>query len=81
VTALSSTTINDLEDLRTATQKFFDEQKLTARQVVTVKTQRLPARIIAFQYYGSSELGENIAKLNNTINVSDLEGDIEVLTI
>lgn len=80
MTALSSTTINRLEDLRTVTQKFFDEQELTVQQVVSVFTQELPASIIAFQYYGSSQLGSSIAELNQTINVSNVSGDIEIFT-
>ena len=80
MTALTSTTINSLEDLRAVTQQFFDDQKVTAKQIITVQTQELPARIIAFQYYGSSEIGSNIAALNGEINVSNLKGNIDILT-
>ncbi len=80
MTALTNTTINSLEDLRAVTQQFFDDQKVTAKQIISVQTQELPARIIAFQYYGSSELGSNIAQLNTDINVSNLQGNIDILT-
>lgn len=80
MTALSSITINSLQDLRAVTQRFFDDQKVSAKQIINVQTQELPARIIAFQYYGSSELGSNIAQLNNEINVSNLAGNIDILT-
>ena len=78
--SVSATTIGLLEDQRTFTQQFFNEQKLDAQQVITVSTQILPARVIAFQYYGKSEDGSRIALLNDEINVSFLEGDIEIFT-
>lgn len=80
MTALTNETINSLEDLRAISQQFFDDQKVTAKQIISIQTQELPARIIAFQYYGSSELGSNIAKLNDDINVSNLAGNIDILT-
>ena len=79
MTALTSTTINSLEDLRAVSQAFFDDQKVTAKQIINVQTQELPARIIAFQYYGNSEIGANIAALNSEINVSYLVGNIDIL--
>ncbi len=78
--ALTNTTINSLEDLRAITQQFFDDQKVTAKQIITVQTPQLPARIIAYQYYGSSETGSNIAALNGEINVSNLNGSIDIFT-
>lgn len=80
MSSLSSETIGELEDLRTTTQGLFNDQKLSAKQIINVQTQELPARVIAFQYYGSSDLGANIAELNNDINVSNLKGNIDILT-
>lgn len=81
MSGLSEVTINDLEDLRVASQKFFDDQKVSAKQIISVQTPELPARVIAYQYYGSSELGANIASLNNEINVSNLNGIIDIFTV
>lgn len=81
MSGLSQTTLNDLQDLRVTVQQFFDTEKLNAKQIISVQTQELPARIIAFQYYGNSELGSNIAELNNEINVSNLKGNIDILTV
>lgn len=80
MSSLSSTTIDDLEDLRTITQGLFDEQKLSAKRILNVNTQRLPARIISYQYYGDSTIGEDIGKLNQEINISSMSGDIDILT-
>ncbi len=78
--SISSTSINELEDQRTVTQQFFDDQKLDAEQIITINTQTLPARVIAYQYYGESISGSRIAALNDEINVSFLSGDIEIFT-
>ena len=78
--SISSTSIGLLEDQRKVTQQFFNDQKLDAQQVITVNTQILPARVIAYQYYGKSTDGARIAILNDEINVSFLEGDVEIFT-
>lgn len=81
MTGLSQVTMSDLEDLRVTAQKFFDEQKVSAKQIISVQTPELPARLISYQYYGSSDLGANIANLNNEINVSNLDGVIDIFTV
>lgn len=69
-----------LDDIRATTQAFFDEQKITARRIITVTTNRTPVRLLSYQYYGDSTLGAEISKLNKDINVSYFDGDVEVLT-
>ena len=78
--SISSKSIGLLEDQRTVAQEFFNQQKLNTQQIITVDTQLLPARVIAYQYYGSSELGPDIAVLNDEINVSYMSGNIEIFT-
>lgn len=73
-------TLDSITETRIEVQQFFDEQQLSASQVVDVKTVTLPARVIAYQYYGSSQLGFNIAELNEDANVSFIEGNIQVFT-
>ena len=77
---LSEDAKSTITDLRTETQKFFDAQRVSIRQIITVETNIIPARVLAFQYYGSSELGADIAGLNNDPNVSFLEGSTRILT-
>lgn len=81
MSGLSQVTMNDFEELRVASQTFFDEQKVSAKQIISVQTPELPARLISYQYYGSSDLGANIANLNNEINVSNLDGVIDIFTV
>lgn len=75
---LTTTALNKLADTRTITQRFFDDAKLNIRQVIEVKTVSIPARLLAYQYYGSSNLGSDIANLNQDMNVSSLEGSVKV---
>lgn len=79
--SISALSIDILEDQRTVTQQFFDDQKLDIEQIITVNTQLLPARVIAYQYYGDSEPGQRIALLNNEINSSFLSGDIQIFSV
>lgn len=69
-----------LTELRTITQGFFDEQKLTANQVIIVQTNPMSTRLIAFAYYGSSELGEPIAELNMLYDSVYHQGDLRIFT-
>jgi len=78
--SISSKSISLLEDQRTVAQEFFNQQKLNAQQIINVDTQLLPARVIAYQYYGESTLGADIAVLNDEINVSFLSGNIKIFT-
>ncbi len=72
---VDSSVIEALIELRTTTQGFFDEQKLTASQVTEIEVKSpLSARLIAYQYYGSSERGPDIAELNGLFDLYSTEG-------
>jgi len=77
---LTDETKSSLTDLRVQMQAFFDEQKLTAKQLITINTNPISARLLAYQYYGDSSDGEQIAELNGTDDVTFLEGDVRILT-
>lgn len=69
-----------LRDMRVNVQTFFENQKLVTQQVITVFTHPTSSRLLAYQYYGSSDQGEQIAELNNTSEPNFLTGDVQVLT-
>jgi len=77
---LQEDTKSELKNMRSEMQQFFDDQKLTARQLVTVNTHLTSARLLAYQYYGSSDEGERIADLNDTDDLTFIEGDVTILT-
>lgn len=72
--------LNELQVLRTQTQDFFDMQKLTVRQIINVKTNETTARLLSYQYYGNSQFGKDIIKLNSILDVSNISGNIDILT-
>ena len=81
ITNGASQTVKDaLTEQRVATQQFFDEQRITARQVITVFTPRNSTRLLSFQYYGDSESADEIGELNEFADVSFIEGNVDILT-
>lgn len=77
---LDVNSLSALGDLRATTQEFLNDQRLSVKRVVTVNVNKTPARILAYNFYGDSSLGKNLATLNKEINVSYVDGDIEILT-
>jgi len=76
----SNNVISAVTDMRVIVQQFFDEQKTTAKQIITVNTYTIPSRVLSFQYYGESESADDIIGLNNINDVSFVDGSVEILT-
>lgn len=72
--------LNNLDNLRITVQQFLNTQRLSASNIVTVRRNTRPARLLSFDYYGTSENATSIIDINNNINVSYFSGDIKVLT-
>lgn len=79
-TGLDDSSKQSLRDLRVDVQQYFENQKLVTQQVITVFTQPITARLLAYQYYGSSDQGEQLASLNDTSEPSFLSANVKVLT-
>lgn len=79
-TDLSVDTVSQITALRAQTRQFFEQARITTSQIIEVRTEIQPARTLAYQYYGSSELGDDIANLKEDLNVSFIEGDVEIFT-
>ena len=71
---------NSLADMRVDVQQFFREQRLTADQIVTIDTAETSTRLLAYQYYGSSDNASTIEDLNNIADVSFISGNLDILT-
>jgi prophage DNA circulation protein len=56
--------MNSLTELRTITTGFFSEQKLNVSQIITIQSNPISIRALAYSYYGDSSDGEDIAELN-----------------
>lgn len=69
-----------LTDMRIIVQAFFDEQRLSVKQVIAVHTHITSARLLSYQYYGETETADQIIGLNGISDVSFVEGDVNILT-
>lgn len=67
-------------DMRVQVLAVLDETRLNTSQVITVETLPTSARLLAFAYYGSDELGQTIAELNEIDDVSFVSGEVEILS-
>lgn len=69
-----------LTDMRIVVQDFFDAQRLSAKQIISVYTNITSARLLSYQYYEESESAVDIIALNSIFDVSFVEGDVNILT-
>jgi len=77
---MNQESLNALDEIRVETQALLDEQKLSAARIVTVNRNTRSVRLLAFDYYGDSEQAQDLIDINDDINISYFEGDVEVLT-
>lgn len=78
---LDSTIEEELTKMRIQVNTFFDDQKLTKPQIREVRTNLTSTRLLAYQYYGSSDRGDTIAELNGFQDGACIEGDVKILTV
>lgn len=77
---MNQESLNALDELRVATNALLDQQKISASRVVTVNRFSRPVRLLSFDYYGNSTNTDDLIDINDDINISYYEGDVEVLT-
>lgn len=73
-------TQEQLDRLRVQAQAAFDVSRVNTRSVVTVTTPLRPLSVLVYDYYGSTDLVDTIAELNNIKQNAFVEGEIKVLT-
>jgi len=82
LTSSASQEVKDaLTEMRVKVLQALDEIRLNTSQIITVETPTTTARLLAFAYYGSDDLGETIANLNGVDDVSFVSGEVEILTL
>lgn len=77
---LSVDTKNLITEQRIALEELFNNNRITLGRTITVKTQPTTARLLAYQYYGESTQGEEIAILNNISDSSFMPRDVDIIT-
>ena len=79
-TNLSNDTIDLLTELRNSSRLFFEDISITVSKVRPVNTNTIPMSILAFHYYGSTDNTEELITLNDTKDVSFVNGEVQILT-
>jgi prophage DNA circulation protein len=77
---LSTESKSLLADQRQSMQSLFDDNRISLGQLIEIKTPLTSSRLLAYQYYGSSVLGEEIAGLNDINDSSFVSGELEIIT-
>jgi prophage DNA circulation protein len=77
---IDADTIDALTELRRVVEGFFNEQKLKASRVITIRTDPISIRSLAFKYYGESTLGNDIGDLNGFADGSYVSGNVDIFT-
>lgn len=78
---LSNEAAEVLDRLRVQAQKILDDVRVNTRSIITVETRMKPLSVLVYEYYGSTELVDTIASLNNINQNAFVEGEIRILTV
>lgn len=77
---ISNASAGDLNNIRTQANATLAEIRISARRVIKIITKRTPLSVLAYKYYGNTDLVDTLQKLNNIEQTSFVEGEIEILT-
>ena len=80
VRGVSQQTLTALTDLRTVVNELLDDKRAKAKTVVTINTRRMPMAVLAYRYYGNTDLTDTLLELNEIKGASFVQGDIKILT-
>lgn len=69
-----------LATVRVQLTNYLNDKRATAPRIVEIRVHSIPARVLAYSLYGSSELGTTIAELNEVDDASFMDGVVEVLS-
>lgn len=70
-----------LLNVRLASQAFFDSSRVEAHSISTIESHPTSTKLLAYQYYGSSDLGDKIANLNGFKHADDVSGDVDIFAV
>lgn len=76
----SNETLEVLDQVRVQAQAVLDEVRVSTRTTLTIETPRMPLSVLVYNYYGSTELVDTIADLNNIKQNAFVEGELRILT-
>lgn len=76
---LKENLLDQLDDIRVQTNKFFNQIRLTLPRIVEIETNPIPLAVLVYQYYGNTDNYNIILDLNNIYNPSRVSGVIKML--
>lgn len=77
---LTNEALEQLDRLRVQFAKTISAISLNTRSIITIETNLKPLSILVYEYYGSTELFDTIAELNNIKQNAFVEGELRILT-
>jgi len=77
---ISNNTLELFDRLRVQAQATLDQERVNTRTTVTIETKRTPLSVLVYSYYGSTDLVDTIADLNNVKQNAFVEGELRILT-
>lgn len=79
-TNLSNDTLDALANLRNSSRLLFEDISIAVSKIRPITVNTIPMSVLSYQYYGSTDNTEELIALNNTIDVSFVEGEVNILT-
>jgi len=76
---IDASTLTSLLNARESTLRLLDQRKQQTNTVIEVETNIISARALSYQYYGTDEEADDIAKLNSGNGIA-MEGTVEVFS-
>lgn len=80
VRGVSDASLTAMTNLRTITNALLDDKRTVARKTITINTKQMPMSVIAYRYYGSTDLTDTLLELNAIKGASFIKGDVRILT-
>ena len=77
---LGSDVLQRLETLRTSVTKFYKQLKTNISKIITVNVPKTPLTVLLYRYYAAFDNEDEIIALNDLNNVTQISGDIKILT-
>lgn len=77
---VSDDTIQQIKDLQVQVIQFLEAQLVNAFKIGTVLTNETSMTLLSFNYYGSVDNTDDLITLNNSIDISFVSGEVEILT-
>lgn len=76
---MNNESVDKLEELRSAANNIFNREEVNLFKIEIIEVQTQPVGIIAFSFYGDTDLEEELLSLNEVSNPSFVSGEFKIL--